>query len=64
MKVLGLGLIVGGWLIAVGGLLASEATAMRLAIAVVGLGTSLAGIATLNGACIEHAPWKARGHRA
>jgi hypothetical protein len=61
MKILGLGLIVGGWLIAVGGVLASEAMAIRLAIAVVGLGTSLTGIATLNGAHLQHAPWKARG---
>jgi len=62
MKGLGLGLVVGGWMIAVGGLLASEVMVVRLAAALVGLATSLAGIRTLNGAHVERALWKARGH--
>jgi len=35
---------------------------VRLAAALVGFATSLAGIGTLNGAHIERALWKARGH--
>jgi len=62
MKGLGLGLVVGGWMVAVGGLLASEVMMVRLGAALVGLATSLAGIGTLNGAHIERALWKARGH--
>jgi len=62
MKGAGLVLLVGGWMVAVGGLLASEATAVRLGAAVVGLATSLAGIFVLNSAHLENALWKARGH--
>jgi hypothetical protein len=62
MKGLGLGLIVGGWIVAVGGLLASEVTMVRLGAALAGLATSLAGIAALNSAHLENALWKARGH--
>ena len=62
MKGLGLGLVVGGWMVAVGGLLASELMMVRLAASLAGLATSLAGIAALNGAHIERALWKARGH--
>lgn len=61
MKGLGLVLTVGGWAVAVGGLVASDATALRLAIAVIGLGVSLAGIFALNTAHLEHAIWKAKG---
>ncbi len=62
MKGLGLGLLVAGWLVAVGGLLASEVMMVRLALALAGLTTSLVGMATLNGAHLQRAPWKARGH--
>lgn len=62
MKGLGIALAVGGWMVAVSGLLASEATAVRLGAALVGFATSLAGIATVNGAHIENAFWKTRGH--
>jgi hypothetical protein len=61
MKGLGLGLVVGGWLVAMGGLVASEVMMVRLALSLVGLATSLAGIATLNGAHVQRALWKARG---
>ena len=62
MKGLGLVLVVGGWVIAVAGLAASEATAVRLGAGLVGLAASFAGIATLNNAHIENAVWKTRGH--
>ncbi|HEX9418029.1 MAG TPA: hypothetical protein VGA81_03175 [Methylomirabilota bacterium] len=62
MKGLGLGLVVGGWMIAVGGLLATEVMMVRLGVALAGLATSLAGITALNSAHMETAPWKARGH--
>jgi hypothetical protein len=62
MKGVGLVLLVGGWLVAVGGLLASDATGVRLVAALAGLATSLAGIGALNSAHLENALWKARGH--
>ncbi len=62
MKGFGLGLIVGGWMVAVGGLLVSEELVVRLGAAVVGLATSLAGIGVLNGGHLEQAIWKPRGH--
>jgi hypothetical protein len=62
MKGLGLGLVVGGWMIAVGGLLATEVMMVRLGVALAGLATSFAGMAALNGAHVERALWKARGH--
>ncbi len=62
MKGAGLLLIVGGWVVAVGGILASEDTAVRMGVALVGFATSLAGIGLLNGGHLENALWKARGH--
>jgi hypothetical protein len=62
MKALGLGLVVGGWMVAVGGLVASDAMMVRLVAALAGFATSLAGITALNSAHMETAPWKARGH--
>lgn len=62
MKAVALLMLVGGWVMAVGGLLAVEATAARMALALAGLATSVAGVMTLNGTHLEHAPWKARGH--
>jgi uncharacterized membrane protein YccC len=62
MKALALALLVGGWMIAVGGVLAVDATPVRMAMALVGFGTTVAGVLTLNGAHLEHAPWKTRGH--
>ncbi len=35
---------------------------VRLGAGLAGLATSFAGIYTLNGAHLENAPWKARGH--
>jgi hypothetical protein len=62
MKALALGLVVSGWMIAVGGLVVSEAMAVRMAAALVGLGTSLGGIAALNKTYVDNALWKVRGH--
>jgi len=62
MKALGLVLVVGGWMVAVGGLVASDAMMVRLVAALAGFATSLAGITALNSAHMETAPWKARGH--
>jgi|GEM_PF-706566 hypothetical protein len=61
MKALGLALVVGGWVIAVGGLVASEALALRLATALLGLAASLGGILTINQGHNEHAIWKRKG---
>lgn len=62
MKVVALMMLVGGWMIAVGGLLAVEATGARMMLTLVGLGTSVAGMMTLNRSHLEHALWKAKGH--
>ncbi len=62
MKGLGLALVVGGWMVAVGGLVASEAMAVRLGASLMGFATSLAGIGVLNGAHVANVFWKARGH--
>ena len=61
MRALGLGLVVGGWMVAIVGLVASDAVMVRLGAALAGLATSLAGITALNGAHIETAVWKTRG---
>jgi hypothetical protein len=61
MRALALALIVGGWMIAVGGLLASESMASRMPAALVGFATSLGGIFTLNRTYVENALWKTRG---
>ena len=61
MKGLGLVMTIGGWAVAVGGLVASDAMALRLAMAAVGLGLSLAGIFAINTTHLEHAIWKAKG---
>jgi hypothetical protein len=44
-----------------GGLVATEAVSIRMAMALLGLGTSLGGILALNGTHMANAPWKARG---
>ena len=61
MKALALGLIVGGWMVAVAGLVVSEAVAVRMTGALLGIGTSLAGLMALNRTHVNQAPWKARG---
>jgi len=61
MKGLGLGLVVGGWMVAVAGLLVTDAVMVRLGAALAGFAVSLAGITALNSAHIETALWKTRG---
>jgi hypothetical protein len=58
MKLLGLAVAVGGWMIAVGGLLATDSLTARLGLAVVGFGTAVAGVMTLNAAHLQSAFWK------
>jgi hypothetical protein len=58
MKLLGLAVTVGGWVIAVGGLLATDSLGARLGLAVVGLGTAIAGVLTLNAGHMQSAFWK------
>jgi hypothetical protein len=58
MKLLGLAVTVGGWMIAVGGLVATDSLGARLGLAVVGFGTAIAGVMTLNAGHMQHAFWK------
>jgi hypothetical protein len=53
--------MLGGWVIAMGGLLASDVLALRLAAALVGLAASLGGVLTLNQGHNVHAIWKRKG---
>ena len=61
MQMLALLLLLGGWMIAVGGLVASDALAVRLILALLGLATSLGGVATLNNTHVQKAFWKKGG---
>jgi len=61
MKGVGLAMLVGGWAVAVGGLVAMDDTTMRLVAALLGFGTTIAGLMALNRAHLHDAPWKARG---
>jgi len=58
VKILGLILLLGGWLIAVAGLLVTDSTGVRMIIALVGFGTAISGLMTLNKGHLEHAIWK------
>jgi uncharacterized membrane protein len=60
MRALGLAVAVRGWMIAVGGLLASESVGMRLALALIGFGTAAAGVLTTNAGHLQNAFWKER----
>lgn len=61
MKIMGIILLLGGWLIAVAGLLVTDSTSVRMIMALVGFGTAIAGLMTLNKGYLEHAIWKGRG---
>jgi len=61
MKGVALLMLVGGWAVAVGGLLAVDDTSARMVVALLGLATCVGGVMTLNWAHLETAPWKARG---
>jgi hypothetical protein len=63
MRLVGLLLIVVGWIVAVGGLLATDDVTVRMVAALVGLGTSLSGMMTLAGAHNADAIWKTKGAR-
>jgi len=58
MRALGLAVAVGGWMIAVGGLLATDSMGARLGLALVGLGTAVAGVLTTNTGHLQNAFWK------
>lgn len=58
MKMMGLILLLGGWLIAIAGLLVTDSTGIRMVIALVGFGTAISGLMTLNKGHLEHAIWK------
>ena len=59
MRLLGVGFILGGWVVAVGGLLVTSATAARTLIACIGIGVTLFGFfGILNPYYVERAIWK------
>jgi len=58
MRALGLAVGVAGWMIAVGGLLATDSIGARLGLALVGLGTAVAGVVTTNAGHRQYALWK------
>jgi hypothetical protein len=58
MKLLGVILLVGGWIVAVAGLVVVDAVEARMIMALVGLGMAIAGLITLNKGHLEHAIWK------
>jgi len=64
MKIMGLLLLIGGWIIAVAGLLVTDSNGMRLIMALVGFGTTIVGLMTVNKGHMEHAIWKGRGRLA
>ena len=59
MRLIGLACTLGGWLLAVAGLLITSSTGGRLAIACLGIAVSLTGsLGVLNGYYLERAIWK------
>ena len=59
MKLVGLACTIGGWLLAVAGLLITSSTGGRLLIACLGIALSLVGsLGVLNGYYLERAIWK------
>jgi hypothetical protein len=61
MKLIGVILLLGGWIIAVAGLLITDSNGVRMVLALVGFGTTIAGLMTVNKGYVEHAFWKGRG---
>ena len=61
MKMMGFILLLGGWIIAVAGLLVTDSTGVRMVMALVGFGTAITGLLTVNKGHMEHAIWKGRG---
>ena len=59
MKLVGLALTLGGWLLAVAGLLITSSTGGRLFFACLGIAIALTGsLRVLNGYYLERAIWK------
>ena len=59
MRLMGIALVLGGWALAVGGLLITSATGGRLIFALAGIALSLSGsLGVLNGYYLERAIWK------
>jgi len=59
MRILGLAIAVGGWVIAMSGLFVTQSNGIRVIIACAGIAVSLAGIfGVLNKYYLERAIWK------
>ena len=59
MRVIGLACTIGGWLLAVAGLLITSSTGGRIVIACLGITLALYGsLGVLNGYYVERAIWK------
>ena len=59
MRLVGLAFVIGGWLLAVAGLLLTSSTGARIAIACLGIAVTLFGsLGILNGYYLERAIWK------
>ena len=59
MRLIGLGIVVGGWVLAMSGLFWSSSTLVRTIIACAGIGLTLYGsLGVLNGYYLERAIWK------
>lgn len=59
MRLIGVLVILGGWALAVGGLLLTSSTGARMLLACAGIGVSLFGsLGMLNGYYLERAIWK------
>ena len=59
MRLIGLLFVLGGWLVAVGGLLVTSSVGARTLIACVGIALSLYGsLGVLNGYYLDRAIWK------
>jgi hypothetical protein len=60
MKLVGLAMAIGGWLIPVVSLVLTQSTAVRMTLCVAGLAVSLLGIlVVMNKAHLKNAIWKA-----
>ena len=59
MRLIGIACLVGGWAVAVGGILITSATFVRTVLACAGIALSLYGsLGVLNGYYLERAIWK------
>ena len=59
MRLVGVAVVLGGWIVAISGLFLTSAPAARILIACAGIGVSLFGsLGILNGYYLERAIWK------